>query len=100
MSGLIYCDKDFQSIPILHYFKVNFNSIIYFDTFDEDTTHILKKVNAPIKSRTIFKNPSKFGVHSKTLTNSYITQLNDCDLKSLIKLYQVDFDLFGFSKDI
>ena len=85
----------------LYYFiKVNFNSIIYFETFDEDTQHILDKINSPIKSRNIFKNPSKFGVHSEKLTHSYIEELNECDLKSLVKLYQVDFDLFGFSKTI
>ena len=45
-------------------------------------------------------NPSKFGVHSEKLTHSYIKLLNDCDLKSLVKLFQVDFDLFGFSQNI
>ena len=60
----------------------------------------MNKINSPIKSRNIFKNPSKFGVHSEKLTHSYIKLLNECDLKSLVKLFQVDFDLFGFSQNI
>jgi len=82
--------------------QVNLTHIIKFETFDRDTSRILKmaKIEYLLPSGRKLKNQnmSKGSKNSYSLVNKYTKELSSELLKGLLDLYGVDFDLFGYTR--
>lgn len=76
------------------------NTILKFETLNEDTQYVLNKINAPESLRASIqknskKNPTK-GKKSSDMTSEFIKQLDEDLFNSLIEIYRVDFEIFGY----
>ena len=76
------------------------NTILKFETLNEDTQYVLNKIKAPESliastKKNSKKNQSK-GEASSDVTSKFIGQLDKDLFNSLIEIYRVDFEIFGY----
>lgn len=76
------------------------NTILKFETLNEDTQYVLNKIKAPKSliastQKDNKKNESK-GKTSSDVTSEFIMQLDKDLFNSLIEIYRVDFEIFGY----
>ena len=76
------------------------NTILKFETLNEDTQYVLNKIKAPKSliastQKDSQKNKSK-GKTSSDVTSEFIMQLDEDLFNSLIEIYRVDFEIFGY----
>lgn len=79
------------------YFQVNLNSILKFETLDEDTDNILKRIHASEKLTKVKKKNQTKGKKSSNFVFQYLKQLDKDIYKNLINIYRIDFHIFGYS---
>ena len=78
--------------------QLNFTHIIKFETFDRDTSIVLEKAHMSQylpASGTVQENVSKG--KSISLVNKYLNELPLELQKELYDMYEIDFDLFGYT---
>jgi len=80
-----------------HPCQVNLNSIVKFETLDEDTHNILKKIHAPDKLTKVKKKNQTKGKKSSNFVLQYLKQLDKALYENLINIYRIDFNIFGYS---
>lgn len=81
-------------------FQVNLNTILKFETLNEDTQYVLNKIKAPESliastQKNSKKNQSK-GEASSDVTSEFIGQLDEDLFNSLVEIYRADFEIFGY----
>ena len=82
--------------------QVNLTHIIRFETFDRDTSALLKKArlsrllppNGKLKKQNMARGYQK----TSSLVDSFLNELTPELLDGLRNLYEIDFDLFGYDK--
>ena len=80
--------------------QVNFSHLVKFETFDQDSNDIVRAANLQsylprTKGQLSHENPSKKDTGKSIET--YLQELSSDQLQELTKLYQPDFDIFGYS---
>ena len=68
-----------------------------FETLDEDTQNILKKIHAPDKLTKVTQKNQTKGGKSSNFVVQYLKQLDTDLYKNLINIYRIDFQIFGYS---
>ena len=77
-------------------FKVNFTHIVKFETFDRDQKHIIRKSGIGHLVTTHRENVAKDGKKSVDLMREYLDELPLDLYYELLKVYLIDFQLFGY----
>ena len=77
------------------------STILLFETLNEDTQYVLNKIQAPESLRESTKKNSKRnqtkGKTSGDVTSEFIKQLDEDLFNSLVEIYRVDFEMFGYN---
>ena len=79
------------------YLQVNLNTILKFETLDEDTQYILNKIHAPDKLKTLKRKNQTKGSKSRDVVDEYLRELDKDLFDKLINIYKTDFHIFGYS---
>ena len=79
---------------------IHYDLVAKFENLQEDIYPLFGYLKSTIENIL----PAKYGPqtnsgHKKTIT-SYYSSIDDEMLEKLKKVYQIDFDLFGYEKDI
>ena len=82
---------------LIKIFQVNLNTIIKFETLDDDTQYVLKRINASSVLRRGKKKNQTKGENSHNVAFSYLNQLGRDLYYRLIDIYKVDFLMFGYN---
>ena len=83
--------------------QVNLNHIVKFETFNRDSDYIVKAVGIQnvlnkFKGSLSHENKSRKDKHKPAM--EYVNELTQDQLVELTKLYQPDFDIFGYKAEI
>ena len=87
--------------------QVNLTHIIKLETFDRDTNWIVEKANLSnflpkVKklenNHSLKKNAAKDGQNTSSLFQTYLRNLSQDLLNDLNKIYEIDFDIFGYQQ--
>ena len=77
------------------------STILLFETLNEDTQYVLNKIQAPaFLIESTKKNSKRNQTKGKTsgdVTSEFIKQLDEDLFNSLVEIYRVDFEIFGYS---
>ena len=76
--------------------QVDINSILKFETLDDDTQYILQKISAPEVLRKLEKKNQTKGKNSHDVTLEFLQQLDQKTFDKLVDVYKIDFEIFGY----
>lgn len=77
--------------------QVNLTYLVKFETFDKDTKFLLEKIGVSSTLMMRRENAAKDGRKSATMVDDYMAELDNDLMHRLVKLYQIDFELFGYT---
>ena len=97
-------DLDMHWTPVYSFCnpcQVNFTHVVKFETFDRDSNVIvsaagLQNFLARSNGKLSHENPSKGMRGEQRTMESYLQELSGDQIRNLTKLYQPDFDIFGY----
>ena len=76
--------------------QFHFNHIIKMETFNRDQEYILEKAGIKHVVGLHKDNVGRGGQTSQDLTNKYLQELPPRMYEQLLKIYQIDLDIFGY----
>jgi len=85
--------------PVCHQ-NVRPDFILHLETLEEDIQEMLKVINLSSFSSSFPHTHKQKGVSSSSRTKQLLGELSSWDLKELMNLYRLDFELFNYSSQI
>ena len=81
--------------------QVNFTHLVKFETFDKDSNAIVEAAGLQSylprsNGKLSHENPSKSVQGAEGTMENYLKELSEEQVRNLTRLYQPDFDIFGY----